>query len=142
MRDLTGAALVKPRRQGRNWGVMHGHLNSRSHGPSAARPVLLVLHQELSTPGRVGHYLARFGDPLPDTLAQHAGAVIFGGPQSVNDTEEFLRREIDWIAVPLAEKKPFLGICFGAQMLVKHLGARVCFHSEGKAEVGYYPIRV
>ena len=132
---------------------MHGNLDSRSPGPAAPRPVLLVLHQELSTPGRVGHYLARlgvpldirrprFGDPLPDTLAQHAGAVIFGGPQSTNDTEEFVRREIDWIAVPLAEKKPFLGICLGAQMLAKHLGARVCYHPEGKAEVGYYPIRV
>ena len=34
------------------------------------------------------------------------------------------RREIDWIAVPLAEKKPFLGICLGAQMLARQLGAR------------------
>ena len=132
---------------------MHAPLESRAHEPAAQRPVLLVLHQELSTPGRVGHYLAkrgvpldvrrpRFGDPLPETLAEHAGAVIFGGPQSANDTEDFVRREIDWIAVPLAEKKPFLGICLGAQMLAKHLGARVAKHPEGKAEVGYYPIRV
>jgi GMP synthase (glutamine-hydrolysing) len=126
---------------------------SRGSAPAAQRPVLLVLHQELSTAGRVGHYLAkrgvpldirrpRLGDALPETLAGHAGAVIFGGPQSANDTEEFVRREIDWIAVPLAEKRPFLGICLGAQMLAKHLGARVATHPEGKAEVGYYPIRV
>ena len=42
-------------------------------------PVLIVLHQETSTPGRVGNALRalghpldirrpRFGDPLPDTL--------------------------------------------------------------------------
>jgi GMP synthase (glutamine-hydrolysing) len=134
---------------------MHAPLDSRVGGvaPAAQRPVLFVLHQELSTPGRVGHYLAkrgvpldirrpRCGDPLPETLAGHAGAVIFGGPQSANDNDEFVRREIDWIAVPLAEKKPFLGICLGAQMLAKHLGARVSTHAEGKAEVGYYPIRV
>jgi GMP synthase (glutamine-hydrolysing) len=136
---------------------MHAPLESkrksRGSAPAAQRPVLLVLHQELSTAGRVGHYLAkrgvpldirrpRLGDPLPETLAGHAGAVIFGGPQSANDTEEFVRREIDWIAVPLAEKRPFLGICLGAQMLAKHLGARVSTHPEGKAEVGYYPIRV
>ena len=125
----------------------------RTAAPAAQRPVLLVLHQELSTAGRVGHWLAkhgvpldirrpRLGDPLPETLAGHAGAVIFGGPQSANDTDEFVRREIDWIAVPLAEKRPFLGICLGAQMLAKHLGARVSTHPEGKAEVGYYPIRV
>ncbi len=132
---------------------MHAPKHSHAPIPAATRPVLLVLHQELSTAGRVGHYLAkrgipldirrpRFGDPLPDTLAEHAGAVIFGGPQSANDADDFVRREIDWIAVPLAEKKPFLGICLGAQMLAKHLGARVACHPEGKAEVGYYPIRV
>ena len=136
---------------------MHAPLDSRQESggsaPAAQRPVLLVLHQELSTAGRVGHYLARhgipldirrprLGDPLPETLAAHAGAVIFGGPNSANDSDEFIRREIDWIAVPLAEKRPFLGICLGAQMLAKHLGARVSTHPEGKAEVGYYPIRV
>src|SRR5256885_6546761 len=48
-------------------------------------PVLIVLHQETSTPGRVGNALRalgyrldirrpRFGDPLPETLEGHAGA--------------------------------------------------------------------
>jgi GMP synthase (glutamine-hydrolysing) len=114
-------------------------------------PVLLVLHQEQSTPGRVGQYLAkmgypldirrpRFGDPLPETMAEHAGAVIFGGPQSANDPDDFIRREIDWIGVPLKEGKPYLGICLGAQMFARHLGERVGYHEEGKAEIGYYPI--
>src|SRR5262249_51354920 len=135
---------------------MHAPLDSkrtsRGPAPAAQRPVLLVLHQELSTAGRVGHYLAkrgvpldirrpRLGDALPETLAGHAGAVIFGGPNSANDSDEFIRREIDWISVPLKEKKPFLGICLGAQMLAKHLGARGSTHPEGKAEDGYYPIR-
>ena len=117
------------------------------------RPVLIVLHQEQSTPGRVGHHLQargipmdirrpRFGDSLPDTLAMHSGAIIFGGPMSVNDPDAFVRDEIEWIKVPLAENKPYLGICLGAQMLARHLGATVGFHPEGKAEVGYYPIRV
>ena len=57
-------------------------------------------------------------------MAGHAGAIIFGGPMSANGTEDFVRREIDWLAVPLKEKKPFLGICLGAQMLAQHLGAR------------------
>ena len=114
-------------------------------------PVLIVLHQEQSTSGRVGHYFhargipldirrPRFGDPLPDTLAAHSGAVIFGGPMSVNDPDDYIRAEIDWIKVPLVENKPFLGICLGAQMLARHLGARVGFHPERKAEIGYYPI--
>ena len=115
-------------------------------------PILIVMHQETSTPGRVGHALRqrgypldmrrpRFGDPLPATMAGHAGAIYFGGPMSANDTDDFVRREIDWLRVPLREKKPFLGICLGAQMLAHHLGSRVYQHPDGHAEVGYYPIR-
>jgi GMP synthase (glutamine-hydrolysing) len=115
-------------------------------------PILIVLHQEHSSPGRVGQALTklgypldirrpRFGDSLPETMANHAGAVIFGGPQSANDTDDFIKREIDWIAVPLRDQKPFLGICLGAQMMALQLGSRVYPHPEGHAEVGYYPIR-
>ena len=64
-------------------------------------PVLIVLHGELSTPGRVAIQLRnrdipldvrrpRFGDDLPKTLANHSGVVIFGGPQSANDPDDFI----------------------------------------------------
>ncbi|MBS0529752.1 MAG: glutamine amidotransferase, partial [Proteobacteria bacterium] len=120
---------------------------------AAARlPVLIVLHQETSTPGRVGNALRamghsldirrpRFGDPLPRTLDNHAGAIMFGGPMSANDPDQYLRKEIGWIAVPLRERRPFLGICLGAQMLAMHLGARVAPHPQGRVQIGYYPIR-
>src|SRR5260370_2872138 len=58
----------------------------------------------------------------------------------VNDPDDFIRREIDWIAVPLGEQRPFLGICLGAQMLAMQLGAPVAPHPQGRAEMGYYPI--
>src|SRR6266851_7206827 len=72
--------------------------------PSTAKsllPVLIILHQETSTPGRVGNVLRalghrldirrpRFGDSLPETLDGHAGAVIFGGPMSANDPDDFV----------------------------------------------------
>ena len=116
------------------------------------QPILIVLHQEHSTPGRIGQALRQFGFPLdvrrprfdealPQTLDEHAGAVIFGGPMSANDADEFIRREIDWISVPLKEQKPFLGICLGAQMCARALGGRVFLHPQGQAEIGYYPIR-
>ncbi|WP_306119030.1 MULTISPECIES: glutamine amidotransferase [unclassified Roseitalea] len=119
--------------------------------PSAKKPVLIILHQERSSPGRVGQLLqARghgldirrppLGDALPETLAHHAGAVMFGGPMSANDPDEFVKRETDWLAVPLAEDKPFFGICLGAQMLVNHLGGRVDGHREGHVEIGWYPL--
>src|SRR6201997_2245871 len=116
------------------------------------RPVLVVLHQERSTPGRIGNALRavghrldircpRFGDALPETLDDHAGAVIFGGPMSANDPDDYVRREIDWIEIPLREQRPFLGICLGAQMLAIQLGARVAPHAQGRTQIGYYPIR-
>src|SRR6516225_3456815 len=116
------------------------------------RQILVILHQEHSTPGRVGNALqklgytldvrrARFGDALPPTMAEHAAAIIFGGPMSANDEDDYIRREIDWIGVPLRENKPFLGICLGAQLCAKYLGGKVFYHPHGNAEVGYYAVR-
>jgi GMP synthase (glutamine-hydrolysing) len=112
-------------------------------------PVLIVLHQEHSTPGRVGLRLKargygldirrpRFGDVLPETMAEHSGAIIFGGPMSVNDPDDFLKRETDWLKVPLAERAPFIGLCLGAQMLARHLGAAVGPHADGHIELGWF----
>jgi GMP synthase (glutamine-hydrolysing) len=121
--------------------------------PPSPRPkILIVLHQETSSPGRVGHLLVEsgfdldirrppLGDPLPVTLAHHAGAVMFGGPMSANDGDEFVKRETEWLAVPLRENRPFLGICLGAQMLVNHLGGKVEGHGDGLVEIGWYGLK-
>lgn len=121
------------------------------HDPHETRPVLVVLHQETSTPGRVGQVLEAagvrldirrpvLGEKLPGTLEGHRGAIVFGGPPSANDPDAHLRHEIDWMEIPLKENRPFLGICLGAQMLAKHLGAPVGPHPDGLVEIGYYPI--
>lgn len=113
--------------------------------------VLLIMHRRESEAGAVGQWLQkaglkadvrrpRFGDELPETLEDYRGVVLFGGPMSANDPDDFIKREIDWIGVPLAERKPFLGICLGAQLLAKHLGASVTRHGEERVEIGYEPI--
>jgi GMP synthase (glutamine-hydrolysing) len=115
-------------------------------------PILIILHSDRSTPGRIGHMLAAkghpldirrpcLGDDLPKTLDAHAGAVIFGGPMSANDPDDWIATEIDWIGVALKEEKPFLGVCLGAQMLSKHLGGTVGPHADGMVEIGYYPLK-
>jgi GMP synthase (glutamine-hydrolysing) len=123
--------------------------------PRRERPrerVLVVLHQERSSAGRVGHQLLEagfgldirrppLGDELPETLEHHAGAVVFGGPMSANDEDEFVRRETEWLKVPLKENRPLLGIYLGAQMLVNHLGGKVEGHGDGLVEIGWYPIK-
>ena len=81
------------------------------------------------------------GDNLPATLEEHAGAIMFGGPMSANDSDEFVKRETDWLAIPLKENRPFLGICLGAQKLVRHLGGTVWSHPDELVEIGYYPLQ-
>src|ERR1700689_2835245 len=121
----------------------HGKAAVTASTATPLLPVLIVLHQESSTPGRVGNALRalghpldirrpRFGDPLPETLDGHAGAVIFGGPVSANEPVVSIRREIDWIAVPLSEQRLLLGICLGAQMRAMHLGCGVVPRPEGR----------
>ncbi|MEM7214015.1 MAG: glutamine amidotransferase [Pseudomonadota bacterium] len=114
--------------------------------------VLMIMHQEASTPGRCGMMLEdmgyrlesckpAIGDTLPETLEDYAGAVVFGGPMSANDEDDFIKREIDWMEIPLKENKPFFGICLGAQMLSKQLGGNVVGREDNYSEIGYYPIR-
>jgi len=114
--------------------------------------VLIIVHSETSTPGRVGRLLIErgyrldirrpcLGDDLPNTMERHAAAVVFGGPMSANDGDEWIAREIDWISVPLKERKPFLGICLGAQLFARQLGANVAPHPEGQVQIGYYPLQ-
>jgi GMP synthase (glutamine-hydrolysing) len=115
--------------------------------------VLIIVHGDRSTPGRVGRQLRELGytldrcqpscgDPLPATMDDHVGAVVFGGPMSANDDNlDFIRAEMDWIPTALESGKPFLGICLGAQILARVMGAKVEAHPAELAEIGYYPVR-
>ncbi|MDP4822520.1 MAG: glutamine amidotransferase [Aestuariivirgaceae bacterium] len=116
------------------------------------RRILALLHTDVSTTGRIGDMLRargyamdircpRHGDDLPAHLEDHAGVVIFGGPMSANDPDDYIRRETNFIGTALKAKTPFLGVCLGAQMLAKHLGATVGPHPQGQVEIGYYPLR-
>ena len=116
------------------------------------QPVLLVVQRENSRPGQVEEALNAKGWPtrrccpgagnkLPDCMDGYSGAVIFGGPMSANDDHlPAIRAELDWLPRLIEQGTPFFGICLGAQILARCLGAKVERHPEGMMEIGYYPV--
>lgn len=81
------------------------------------------------------------GQPLPEH-AEVAGAVVMGGPMNVDEVERFpaLAAEREWLAAAVERQMPVLGICLGAQLLARALGAEV---RPGEApEIGFAPVEV
>ncbi len=120
----------------------------------ARRPdVLIVLHQEHSTPGRVGHGAARDGraprHPPSRASATHCrsrspsmtGVVVFGGPMCAND-------DCDWIK---ARDRLARRAARGGKAFPRHLPrradagprarARVFTYDDRRSEIGYFPIK-
>ena len=116
------------------------------------KKVLYVLHQKTSVAGDIGKkfkergYLDEIirpplGDRLPEDLSKYSAIVIFGGPMSVNDDDQFIKDEIEWMEKVIKSKIPFLGICLGAQILAKYLGCDVVKNEKDLAEIGFYEIK-
>ena len=73
---------------------------------------------------------------------RYRGLIVLGGPMNVEDQARrpHLRVELDAIEQALAQGKPVLGICLGAQLLAHVLGAPVHRHERG--EIGWYDLDV
>lgn len=86
-------------------------------------------------------YIEAGVDPLDaHSLLAADLAVILGGPIGVYETDRypFLSGELQAIAMRLQQGKPTLGICLGAQLMARALGAEV--KSTGRVEIGYAPL--
>jgi GMP synthase (glutamine-hydrolysing) len=82
------------------------------------------------------------GDGLPRNVSDLEGLIVMGGPMNVDEVHKypFLLPEVQLIEKVLAEKKPVLGICLGAQLIAKALDMKV-FPNKVK-EVGWHPIQL
>src|SRR3954447_17762085 len=115
------------------------------------RPVLLAIqhvpwegpHRILDACGGLDVHTVKplTGQPLPDH-DQVAGAVVMGGTMNVDevDVHPELASEREWLAEALRRDMPVLGICLGAQLLARALGAEVRA-GEGP-ELGYSPVEI
>jgi GMP synthase (glutamine-hydrolysing) len=81
----------------------------------------------------------RYPDAQPE-IDRYRGLIVLGGPMNVQDQtlRPHLRTELRAIERALAQDKPVLGICLGAQLLAHVLGAPVQRHTQ--AEIGWYQL--
>ena len=111
--------------------------------PCSQLKALVVEHDPLSTPERVGDHLesrgialdhlvvvADIGDPEVTAVFPDRGhdlVVLMGAPWSAYEprVQGWVRPEIDFVRVQLARGMPVLGICFGAQIMSASLGGEV-----------------
>ncbi len=118
---------------------------------STNRPVLLVLqHVSWEGPHRILDACAgldvRVVEPLAGGLLpshnEVAGVLVMGGPMSVDDVERYpgLAAERDWLAEAVRLEVPVLGICLGAQLLARALGAEVRAGEE--PEIGFAAVEI
>jgi GMP synthase (glutamine-hydrolysing) len=115
------------------------------------RPILLAIqHVPWETPHRIldacggldVHTVKPLaGQALPDH-DQVVGAVVMGGPMSVDETDRRpeLAAEREWLTEAVRREIPLLGICLGAQLLARALGAEVR-PGEGP-EIGWAPVEI
>lgn len=114
-------------------------------------PVLILKNVPNEGPGTIEGYLRGAGigyriidltkEVVPAT-SQFDAVVILGGPMSVNDTDQFpyISREIDLVKEFIAQRKRVLGVCLGAQIMAKALGAAV--YPGPEKEIGWLDIEI
>ena len=107
-------------------------------------------HVPFETPGNIETWIKQNGHFISFTYFFNNGhlpafedfdvLVIMGGPMSVHDEKDldWLKKEKEFIAKVITEKKKILGICLGAQLIAEALGKKV-FNNKDK-EIGFIPV--
>ena len=115
------------------------------------KKALLILHQKKSISGDIGIKLKNrgykleycrppLGDSLPEEISVYSLIVIFGGPMSANDNDDFIKNEIKFMKLIIESNVPYLGICLGAQFLAKYLGSSIKKNKHNLSEIGFYRV--
>ncbi len=75
-------------------------------------------------------------------MEDYDGLVVLGGPMNCDEVEKYpnLAYEVELIRKAIDQNKPVLGICLGAQLMARALGASVTANPE--KEIGWYPLEL
>jgi GMP synthase (glutamine-hydrolysing) len=93
----------------------------------------------LDESGLAWKYVDLYEAPASAVSVREATAmVIMGGPMSANDDLTFIQREVALIAEAVKSEIPLLGVCLGAQLIAKALGAKV--YRNTVREIGWAPV--
>ncbi len=116
------------------------------------KPVLIVQNCEAEQPGIITDYLAErnrpysitcsyAGDPFPP-IDQISAFINLGCPHSATryDEVDYLRRLFQYVSEASRANLPYLGICFGGQLLARVHGAEV--RANPSKEIGTYSVRL
>lgn len=86
-------------------------------------------------------YLDTYREPVPTVPPSQVRALmVLGGPMSANDAVDHIQRELKLLERALKDELPVFGVCLGAQLIAKALGARV--YRNPVPEIGWAPIRL
>lgn len=115
--------------------------------------VLAIKNISVEGPGTLGVFLKQKGhkityvdlakgDKLPASPEGYSLILFMGGPMNVYDEDKhpFLRDELKFIEKCLMAGVKMVGLCLGAQMFARALGAKV--KKNRKKEIGWYDLRL
>lgn len=109
--------------------------------------VLILKNIPAEGPGTIEDFLCVQGIPyrvvdlqaeaIPDP-GEYQTLVMMGGPMSVNDDIPYIRREEELVREFIGAGKQVFGVCLGAQIMARALGARV--YAGPEKEIGWFDI--
>lgn len=87
-------------------------------------------------------YSRLYEEKAPTSLDGYDALIAMGGPMNVYEEKEypFLKDDDRLIKEALKRGKPVLGVCLGAQLMAKALGARV--RKGREKEIGWYSVKL
>jgi GMP synthase (glutamine-hydrolysing) len=107
--------------------------------------ILVLRHEPFEHRGHFAQRLEAKSIPFsyrelgaPLSLDGCTGLIVMGGPQSANDSDPGLLAELRLIEAALLRRTPIMGVCLGAQLIAKALGARV--YKNTAKEIGWAPV--